>query len=160
MNQEDYARIPLWRNYLIIFREEDQTYTAEMENEFTDMSNRAIVGRVKISIPQSFIRSMGSNEFLALVKRVFVKMQSPSCTHPEEVLFAFRKAVSRIARRLHDRLAHSAPDAKALFRFCWEQFKNLLKELWRPCKQEYVRNLTYRRWLRKDYEILSACMLK
>lgn len=147
---------PLWKHYLLIFREPNGTYSFEFENDFVFVGDRTLVSRLKLTIPQSYILSAGRDQFLKLVRKVFTKMQRPSCVHPENTLLSVRHLIRKLKKRLYKSYSAMCKNLHGIFQYFYEGLQQLIRGLWSPSKTEYVHNLVFRRLQRKDNEILSA----
>lgn len=147
---------PLWKHYLLIFREPNGTYSFEFENEFVFVGDRTLVSRLKLTIPRSYIESAGKEQFLRLVRKVFSRMQRPSCVHPENTLLFVRRIIGKLKKRLYKSYCAVCKNLNGILQFFYEGLQQLVRGLWSPCKTEYVHNLVFKRLQRNDDEILSA----
>ena len=163
VNRVNLEHLPNWKHYLLIFRDTDGRYTMEFENEFTYYDDRAVVSRLKVYIPQSFIASAGRDQALKLVRKTFAYMKridpESQIKPTSELLVTFRRIVRRIKVHLYREYKTVYKDLHLFFQFFFEQLSSLLRALWLPSRREYLRSKTMRRLIREEDAILSQEIL-
>ena len=163
VNYVNPEHLPQWNHYLLIFRDSDGRYSMEFENEFTYSDDRALVSRLKVYIPQSFIASAGHGQVLKLVRKTFANMKRVDPEAPlkptSEYFRTFRKIVRRIKVHLYREYKTVYKDMHLFFHFFFEQLTGLLRALWLPSRQEHLRTKTLKRLMREDNAILSEEIL-
>ncbi len=163
VNYVNTEYLPDWKHYLLIFRDADGRYTMEFENEFTYCDDRLLVSRLKVYIPQSFIASAGHGQVLKLVSKTFAYMRRVDPDAPlrptSEYFKTFRRIIRRIKVHLYREYKTVYKDLHLFFQFFFDQLSGLLRSLWLPSRQEYLRSKTMRRLMREDNAILSEEIL-